>query len=179
MTDISASRNPRQVVTALLLEPVRRECVDGLNAIGGYRVVVEKTIDQMREMTRCPEFPEGLDMTTDDHSDRAHLYDMREDMQEEYGLYFTGSVGIGIKFTAHPFIGMGWREQEFNDAARSRAKSVVRMWSHAMNALPASAHATAQQMMRLAVDRERTLDQTHEAMEAALVAMPDILRSAA
>lgn len=164
----------RTVVEAAIeeyvLAPLREECALALYGVRGeVGVVIDKTDSQLREMSRCAAFADGLDFSTDEGSGRYVLYRNREEIQQAYGLYFCGVPNAGLKFTVHPLVGMQWRENEFDDRAKSAARQLSRMWERAISAMGKQAPAASVLIQDTANGRAQTLDQASGVIQSAVV----------
>jgi len=77
---------------------------------------------------------EGLDFTTDgEASVRGILYDRRQDMQSEFGLYFDDFPG-GLRFTLLPKLGMLWRYEEEQRKTQNALNKTAAMTVEAISA---------------------------------------------
>lgn len=158
------------VIERHVLAPLREACALALYGISRtVGVIIDKTESQLTEMTRCEPFPEGLDFATDEGSGRYVLYRHREEIQRHYGLYFIGVPNAGLKFTVHPLVGMQWRENEFDDRAKSAARQLGRMWGSAAVALGNRSVAKLPALLKAVEERAAMLDAASAVIQSGIV----------
>lgn len=154
----SSSKQAWPVLYDFLVE-MRNECIElAVNAEGpDDEHAVKVTFTEMTERTKCAVFPGGLDFTSHPNSHRRFLYDYRVKVAEELGLYYTSVYGVGLQFTANPFLGLKWREEWELEYAYAIATKTEELWMIAARQVLKNSQPVAKEFVKAAEERRNIL----------------------
>lgn len=157
-----------KIIQDEFLVELERECVQ--MAIGASHPdkthALELTFDELRDRTRCDEYPKGLDFeSASDDSVGGFLYANRVKIAENYRLYFTSIYAVGLKFTANPWLGMKWREEFELERAYTKADVSEKLWAIAERQLPVSQRPMCKYFRQDAARRVQQIEKTQRLHE--------------
>ncbi len=116
---------------------------------------ISLTFEELAERTRCGEYSNGMDFSSDPGSHRHLFYDHRVDIADQFIVYYTSIYGEGMKFTANPLLGLKWREEYELEWAHSSANISETLWAIAKAQVPLRLKPTCDWFRKRA--RERML----------------------
>ena len=165
----SSSRQAWPVLYGFLAE-MRNECIElAVNAEGPDDAhAVKVTFAEMTERTKCAVFPGGLDFTSHPNSHRRFLYDYRVKVADELGLYYTSVYGVGLQFTANPFLGLKWREEWELEYAYAIATKTEELWMIAARQVLEKSQPVAKEFLEAATERRDILKNIRRRNEGTL-----------
>lgn len=175
-----SSRSADEVVREQVVGPMIRRCTESLLGmdVEGVRLSIITDLDELRGMTKCDECPGGMDFSTDEHSARNHLYNSRDEMQEQR-LYFVGERRLGIKWSAFPPTGLAWRITELFERSHPIVHQIAG-WCEIEAARIGNPEVASQfkKLGHLYRDMERTQREIQAESDTLLAMIPGVLLAA-